>query len=158
MAKQRIKLPKRIAGVKIPKAIRKGPVAAFLSSPGGQMAIAEAVIALGATYVARRINSGSSVGEAIRDPIETLRTRTGANGAQGSSERFTRAWRAGLDAFRMEWQGSQDLDADNSDVSAGGASTAAAEPAGNGGTAEKKPVAVRGDPRRELREASSGLP
>ena len=37
MAK-RIKLPKRIAGIKIPKGIRKGPVIRFLNTPLGTWA------------------------------------------------------------------------------------------------------------------------
>lgn len=41
MAKK-LKLPKRIAGIKIPKTIRKGPVGEFMSSPAGQLVIAEA--------------------------------------------------------------------------------------------------------------------
>ena len=44
MAKK-LKLPKRIAGIKIPKTIRKGSVGEFMSSPAGQLVIAEALVA-----------------------------------------------------------------------------------------------------------------
>jgi hypothetical protein len=42
--KKKLKLPKRIAGVKIPKAARKGPVADFINSSGGQVLLAEALV------------------------------------------------------------------------------------------------------------------
>jgi hypothetical protein len=46
MAKSRIKVPKRVAGVKIPKAIRKGPVMDFVNSKAGKMLVAEALTAV----------------------------------------------------------------------------------------------------------------
>ena len=42
------KLPKRIGGVKLPRAVRKGGLAEVLSSKAGQALIAEAVLAMGA--------------------------------------------------------------------------------------------------------------
>ena len=45
MAKSRIKLPKRVAGVKIPKAVRKGPVVDFVNSSAGRVLIAQALTA-----------------------------------------------------------------------------------------------------------------
>ena len=53
MAKKKLKLPKRIAGVKIPKTVRKGPVADFLNSPGGQELIAEMLTLAGAAFPER---------------------------------------------------------------------------------------------------------
>lgn len=47
-------LPKKIAGVKVPKTIRKGQVGAFLTSPAGQKLVAEAILALGAIAGARK--------------------------------------------------------------------------------------------------------
>jgi hypothetical protein len=41
----RIKVPKRVAGVKIPKAVRKGPVMDFVNSKAGRLLIAEALTA-----------------------------------------------------------------------------------------------------------------
>jgi hypothetical protein len=102
-----IKIPKRIAGIKIPKSIRKGPIADFVNSSGGQVLIAEAVLALGGLYAARRFDANTPTGELLRHPIEGLRTKlagTGfADGALSSaSDRFGRACRAGLAAFRAE--------------------------------------------------------
>jgi hypothetical protein len=45
MAKSRIKVPKRVAGVKIPKAVRKGPVMDFVNSKTGRVLIAQALTA-----------------------------------------------------------------------------------------------------------------
>jgi hypothetical protein len=45
----KIKVPKRVAGVKIPKAMRKGPVMEFVNSSAGRLLIAEALtVAIGA--------------------------------------------------------------------------------------------------------------
>lgn len=48
-----MKLPKRIAGVKIPKAVRKGALGDFLGSKTGQALIAQAVMAASAALVAK---------------------------------------------------------------------------------------------------------
>jgi hypothetical protein len=45
MARSRIKVPKRVAGVKIPKAVRKGPVMEFVNSKTGRILIAQALTA-----------------------------------------------------------------------------------------------------------------
>ena len=45
MAKSRIKVPKRVVGVKIPKAVRKGPIMDFVNSSTGRMLIAQALTA-----------------------------------------------------------------------------------------------------------------
>jgi hypothetical protein len=45
MAKLRIKVPKRVVGVKIPKAVRKGPVMEFVNSKSGRVLIAQALTA-----------------------------------------------------------------------------------------------------------------
>ena len=100
MAKERkMKLPKRIAGVKIPKGIRKGPIGHFLSSSGGQLVIAEALLAAGGFYAARRLEADTPAGEALRHPIDSVRAKLGSYGG-GTSDRFARALRAGVYAFR----------------------------------------------------------
>ena len=43
-----LKLPKRIAGVKVPKVLRHGTVTEFLNSPVGRFVLAEALIAAAA--------------------------------------------------------------------------------------------------------------
>jgi hypothetical protein len=100
MAKN-LKVPKRIAGMKIPKTIRKGPVGHFLNSSGGQMLIAEVLLALVAVYASRRIDA-SSTGGALGHPMGTL--RAGRDWSRATSERFTRALRAGVQAFRAAMQ------------------------------------------------------
>jgi hypothetical protein len=45
MAKSKIKVPKHVAGVKIPKAVRKGPVVDFVNSTAGRVLIAQALTA-----------------------------------------------------------------------------------------------------------------
>jgi hypothetical protein len=49
-----IKLPKRIAGVKVPKAVRKGVLGDFLRSKAGQAMIAEAVMAISTAILAKQ--------------------------------------------------------------------------------------------------------
>jgi hypothetical protein len=96
MAKNR-KVPKRIAGVKIPKAIRKGPIGDFLSSSGGQVMLAEVLLGLVAVYAARRFD-GSPTRDALRHPLDSL--RAGRDWSRGTTERFIRAFGAGVQAFR----------------------------------------------------------
>jgi hypothetical protein len=45
MARSKIKVPKHVAGVKIPKAVRKGPVFEFVNSTAGRVLIAQALTA-----------------------------------------------------------------------------------------------------------------
>ena len=59
MAKKKGKgLPKRIAGVKLPKAVRKGALGRMLASRTGQALIAEAIMAAGAVGVAKHAKDG----------------------------------------------------------------------------------------------------
>ncbi len=53
MAKKKLKarLPKRIAGVKVPKALRKGPLGQFLGSPAGQAMIVDGLVQAGRALV-----------------------------------------------------------------------------------------------------------
>jgi hypothetical protein len=71
MSKSRIKIPKRIAGVKIPKAVRKGPIHDFLNSTAGQLLIAEALMAAASLFAAKRIN-GEETGEVLSHPVDSL--------------------------------------------------------------------------------------
>ena len=74
MAKKlKFKIPKRIAGVKIPKAVRKGPVAGFLNSSGGQLILAQALVAAAGALAASRTDENSSVGEAVRHPVDAAK-------------------------------------------------------------------------------------
>ena len=100
MAKKR-KVPKRIAGVKVPKAIRKGPIGDFLSSSGGQVVLAEVLLTLAALYTARRFE-GRTTGEVLHHPLVSL--RRGRDVSRQISERLTRAFGAGVQAFRAAMQ------------------------------------------------------
>jgi hypothetical protein len=151
MSNKRVKLPKRVAGVKIPKAIRKGPIATFLNSSGGQVLVAEALIAFGAAYAARRVNPDAPIRDVLRHPINSVRTRIAANGGNARSERFGRAVRAGLNAFRDEWQGPQFL-GDSAEALDGEIETTPDDEV----MSPKKPASSRGDPLQpEAREGAS---
>jgi hypothetical protein len=108
MAKK-LKLPKRIAGVKIPKSIRKGPVGQFLSSSGGQVLLAEALLLAGGALAGRRMNGESGVGEALRHPVDSLKKAGRAAATRGNNAReavdhtsakFSRAFSEAVRAFR----------------------------------------------------------
>lgn len=61
MAKKRKNaVPKRIAGMKVPKRLRKGRVGELLSSPVGQVLIFETVARAGERLVGRRTRPGSA--------------------------------------------------------------------------------------------------
>jgi hypothetical protein len=61
-----IKIPKTVAGVKVPSALRgRGPVAKFLSSSAGKMLIAEAVVVGLAALAMRKTKSGERTGTVV---------------------------------------------------------------------------------------------
>ena len=68
--RKKLKLPKRIAGVKIPKAARKGPVADFINSSGGQVLLAEALVPAAGVFGVRRLET--STGDSAQDIRENL--------------------------------------------------------------------------------------
>ena len=71
MAKRlKIKLPKRVAGVKIPKSVRKGPLAGFLNSTAGQIVIAEALVAVSGVLAAKGTEPDSAADDLLRHPVE----------------------------------------------------------------------------------------
>lgn len=78
MAKSdRIKLPKRVAGVKIPKTIRKGPVADFINSSAGKLLIAEALIAVIGLFAAKHVD-GAAASDTLKNPGDAVK-RIGRN-------------------------------------------------------------------------------
>jgi hypothetical protein len=107
----KIKVPKRVAGVKIPKTVRKGPVMQFVNSSAGRMLIAEALTAAVAVFAYQ--NSDSSTGRKIkggmRDSEQTLKRNTA---------RLTAAFGEAVSAFRAALsepdggEGGMDGDAD----------------------------------------------
>jgi hypothetical protein len=139
--------------VKIPKGIRRGPIADFLNSSGGQVVMAEALLAFGAYYAARRWEPNTAAGELLRHPIDSMRTRLGdERGLTSAPDRVARACRAAIQAFRGE------LNDSRSDVGAivepVNANAAAANEAAEGGVPKKK--ASRSSNEASGREATSG--
>jgi hypothetical protein len=110
MAKKlKLKVPKRIAGVKIPKSARKGPIADFLNSSAGQLLLAEALIVAGRAFAIRHTDPDSTAGEIARHPIQSLHTAGRSGVAQTaeardaiarSSARFSFAFSEAVRAFR----------------------------------------------------------
>jgi hypothetical protein len=109
MAKKhaKFKLPKRVAGVKIPKVIRKGPLPAFLNSGAGQLILAEMIVAIAAAFTAAKTDEDSPVGEGLRHPVEGARRVANAVIGAGAdeNERLAHAFRAAGVAFRDALQG-----------------------------------------------------
>jgi hypothetical protein len=125
MAKKlKIKLPKRVGGVKIPKSIRKGPIAGFLNSGAGQMVLAEALVAAAGAFTASRTSPGTKAGELVRHPLEGSRraghaaTKAGAEQAAHLSfalQEAARAFRVAMEEGPPEdgsWSAPEDADAE----------------------------------------------
>jgi hypothetical protein len=70
MAKKlKLRIPKRVAGVKIPRTVRKGPVPKFLNSSAGQLLLAEALVVVGGALAAERSGSSSGLAEVVRNRV-----------------------------------------------------------------------------------------
>jgi len=101
MAKSRIKVPKRLAGVKIPKAVRKGPVMEFVNSKTGRVLIAQALTA--AIGVLAYKQASPETRERVRGKVK--------NGAEETTEALKRntarlsfAFGEAVTAFRTSLQ------------------------------------------------------
>ena len=68
MAKKRIRIPKRIAGIRIPGRKRESPITAFLASPAGQLILAEILLALAAALLTAA-NPATKTGRYLRRAI-----------------------------------------------------------------------------------------
>jgi hypothetical protein len=108
MAK-RLKVPKRVAGVKIPKAIRKGPVGDFLNSSAGQLLLAEVLLAAGGILAGRRVDEHSDLGELLHHPGRGMKAASRALSGRGdaakgevqdNSARLAHAFNEAVRAFR----------------------------------------------------------
>jgi len=77
-SKSKIKVPKRVAGMKIPKTVRKGPVMDFVNSSAGRLLIAEALGAALAVFAYRNVDSdtGRRIKDGTRDAEAALRRNT----------------------------------------------------------------------------------
>jgi hypothetical protein len=92
-SKSRIKVPKRVAGVKIPKAVRKGPVVDFVNSSAGRLLIAQALTAAVAAIAIKQSDSptGERIKAGARSAEETVKENTA---------RLGHAFAEGVRAFR----------------------------------------------------------
>lgn len=101
MAKK-LKIPKRVAGVKIPKAIRKGPVADFMKSRAGQLVIAEALVAAGGVSLAAKADEHLHGDTSSKQPIEGAKrlARDGSEVSGDHVQRVTFALKEAARAFR----------------------------------------------------------
>jgi len=93
--RKKVKLPKRIAGVKLPKATRKGPIVDFLNSSGGQVLLAEALVLAAGVFGARRVAAQAG---APWDP--GTRENIARENIADASARLAHASREALKAFR----------------------------------------------------------
>lgn len=65
-------LPKRIAGVKVPKRLRKGRAGRFLASPLGVALLSEAAVAAGAVAAGKQAKPGSATRRFADHPLASL--------------------------------------------------------------------------------------
>jgi hypothetical protein len=107
MAKKvKIKLPKRVAGLKIPKVVRKGPIGQFLNSGAGQVLLGETLVAAAAIFTATKTDEDSPVAEGLRHPVDSTRRLSHALSDAGSdqTERLAYAFKEAGRAFREALQ------------------------------------------------------
>ena len=97
MAKSRIKVPKRVAGVKILKAVRKGPVMDFVNSKTGRILIAQALTA--AIGVLAYKQASPETRDGVRDKIRDGANETG-EALKRNTARLSAAFGEAVTAFR----------------------------------------------------------
>jgi len=93
------KIPKKVAGFKIPRTLRKSPVSEFLNSTAGRMLIAEAVAIGVAALLMRRNHKGERTGAVLANRVAEFGSAS-QDGMRRTSDRLASAMHAGLDAFR----------------------------------------------------------
>jgi hypothetical protein len=71
--KNKWSVPKRVAGVKVPKRLRKGRVGAFLASRAGQALMAQALVAAGAVVGAKKVKDSPDARNALADKGRSLK-------------------------------------------------------------------------------------
>lgn len=88
MAKKKRKalLPKRIAGVKVPKSVRKGRLGELLASHTGRVLLAEAVAAAGAIGAAQKASAAAGDSSAIRKAADAAAERLRPGPGPGGEE------------------------------------------------------------------------
>jgi hypothetical protein len=105
MAKKRNKVPKRIAGVKVPKPVRRG-LKDLAKSQNGKTVIAEALVAAGALLAAVEARPGSktrrgaaAAGRKLK-PAAVAATAAAVEGRANVAAAFEHATRSFTDALR----------------------------------------------------------
>jgi len=104
VAKKRKKkslLPKRVGGVKVPKALRKGRAARFMASPAGVALLTDMALAAGAWTVAKGTKPDSKVRKGLDRThlqLSTLADR-GEDAGKRSAEALKGAFSAAATAF-----------------------------------------------------------
>lgn len=99
--KQRSLLPKRIAGVKVPKALRKGRAAKFLASPLGVAILSDALLVAGAATVSHEAKHGSATRQLASRTREEMEDAAAAAKRRGeaSTDALREAFAAASRAF-----------------------------------------------------------
>lgn len=99
MAKKKRKtkslLPKRIAGVKVPKAVRKGRFGELLASRTGQVLIAEALMAAGAVAGAKKAGESPKARHLVHEAAERVRHAGDGGGREMGAASATLAYALG---------------------------------------------------------------
>jgi hypothetical protein len=73
------KLPKKVAGVAVPKVLRRGTIADILNSPVGRLILAEALVA-GAAAAAAALKNYKPIAEPVGQAVDAVE-RAGADAA-----------------------------------------------------------------------------
>ena len=97
MAKSKIKVPKQIGGVKIPKSVRKGPIMDFVNSKTGRVLIAQALTAAIGVFAYKHASpeTRERVGEKVRKGTDDAREYLA-----GNMSRLSFAFGEAVTAFR----------------------------------------------------------
>lgn len=95
-------LPKRVAGMRVPRVLRQGRVGELLASPLGQAIVAEAVVRAGFDTVEHEARPGSHTRQALSHPMEGLRHVGEDSGAMSGNVAYAinQAARAFVDAMQ----------------------------------------------------------
>jgi hypothetical protein len=88
-------LPKRVAGVRVPKRVRKGRIGQFLASRAGQALIAEAVLAAGAVAGAKKAKDSPGARDALANTGRSLKQAGADAGRDVSAATSTLAYALG---------------------------------------------------------------
>ncbi len=100
---RRVKLPRRIAGVRMPRAVRNGPIVDFLGSSRGQILLVGVLAVVVGAYAIRKSDPDSAVGQFVRSPLSGMKNvgRSAPRQANGAAAmRLAHALFEGVRAFR----------------------------------------------------------